>query len=82
MAKRMRAVQVDWVDAATNNSWRDTKSLDASETIEIRTLGYLLRSTPKELVVAQSRHEDNYRIGGTLAIPRACVKKIRPIGRL
>ena len=80
MSRAMRVVQVDWVDASSQDRWRGKDKLYESELLEVRSIGFVIRSNRKEVVLAQSRSElDN--VCNTIAIPRYSIRKIRPMGR-
>uniref|UniRef100_A0A6M3J9S5 Uncharacterized protein n=1 Tax=viral metagenome TaxID=1070528 RepID=A0A6M3J9S5_9ZZZZ len=75
-----RIVCIEWEDAAYNSGYYDKKSPEDFTPITTRTVGHLVRRTPKSLIVAQDRFykpdgkpEDDRHIG---IIPRKMIKKI------
>ncbi len=71
-----RLVRVDWDDACSNDRWRAQDALLRTERVQIRTVGYVIRSNRKEMVLAQSLSEAG-NISSTIAIPRSCIRKVR-----
>jgi len=71
-----RLIRVDWIDACSEGDWRSPERFESIESIPIRTVGYVVRSTEKEMVLAQSL-SDSGRVSNTLAIPRGCICKVR-----
>ena len=71
-----RLVRVDWDDACSNDGWRPTDTLDKAERLKIQSVGFVIRSNKKEMVLAQSLSEiDN--VSCTMAIPKGCIRKVR-----
>ncbi len=71
-----KLVRVEWDDAASNDIWRRKGGLHKEECLRIRSVGYVIRSTHKEMVLAQSLSESD-SVSNTMAIPRGCIRKVR-----
>lgn len=70
-----RLVRVDWEDASSEQVWRSNK-LFRVERLQVQSVGFVIRSDKKEMVLAQSLSEvDN--MAGTIAIPKGCIRKVR-----
>ena len=77
MAKKLRLVEVEWVDASISGGWGVRKEYLAIRGIkQCRTAGYLLRSNRKEIMVVQSQTEHD-GVADSISIPRPSVQKIR-----
>ena len=75
-------VEVEWTDAASTPGWNVLRDvLDDRGTVEVHTIGYLIRRTPKLIQLAQSYHAsgDDVRLGEPFSIPRGCVRKVTRI---
>ncbi len=75
--KKLRMVEVEWVDSCSLSGWRDVEEHREHNGIaKCATVGYLLRSNRKEVTVVQSWN-DNEGAHSSMSIPRCAVKKIR-----
>jgi len=71
-----RLVRIDWEDASSDQIWRSVNKLFRAERLQVQSVGFVIRSDKKEMVLAQSLSEvDN--MAGTIAIPRGCIRKVR-----
>ena len=68
-------VEVHWKDSAVTPGW--LRDLPDEGIARCKTSGYLARHDSKEIIVALSRGEENW--GQILAIPRACILKVRKL---
>lgn len=69
---KSKVILVDWFDIAYGAGHWDPTITPA----KVSSVGYLVRKTKKELIVAMSRAWDSDH-GGLLAIPMGCVKSIK-----
>lgn len=74
----MKYVEVSWVDAHAvgDQEWLQPGQLDIG--CDVTTVGVLYQKTKRWLVVAGSVTEHG-AIGDVIAIPRACVRKLRTL---
>ena len=77
-AKHNPTVEVLWHDAHSDGgSWMEPHAW--LETIDspyvVRSVGYLLRDSKREIVIAQSK-TDKGRISDTITIPRGMVRRV------
>lgn len=69
-------MEVTWIDSAFNRGWGDTaEKLASLETVECRTVGYMLERK-KSLKLAQSMASSD-SFGDGIAIPASAVKRVR-----
>jgi hypothetical protein len=69
--------RVDWIDAASNSSWRSEEGAAGKRgTIDIVTVGHLVKHTKAEIILALSK-DYNGQVADTIAIPKSCVTRIR-----
>jgi hypothetical protein len=73
--KQMRLVEIHWVDAASDSGWQGQKA-PGDETVDCRTVGYLLKRDSRVITVAQnvSHHGST---GEWMTIPVSCVRRVR-----
>ncbi len=77
MPKKLRIVEVEWVDSCVKGGWRMREEyLEGKGLSQCRTVGYLLRSDRQEVMVVQSQSNTG-GVADSMTIPRRCVKKIR-----
>jgi len=69
------AVYIEWVDSASTRGWGEHN--DASLSI-CHSVGWLVHKTKDILVISTSIGENNRSID-RLAIPRACIRKVRRV---
>lgn len=69
-------VEVDWIDSCVRGRWDSQENYATESGARCRTAGYLLKKTPKVVIIMQSQG-----LGGSVAdsmtIPMSCVTKIR-----
>ena len=77
---KARPVAIIWSDAAHIGAgqWLETPLGDTS--IEITTVGLLVRKTKTHLVIAHSLDEDG-NVTGVFSIPRSAVRKVHPLSK-
>ncbi len=79
MAKE-KVVCIEWEDASYNSGYYDKKSPDDFTPVRTKTVGHLVKVTPKALIVCQDRFydskgkpNDDRHIG---VIPKKMIKKV------
>lgn len=70
-------IEVQWVDAASNEAWSDASD-DMSPPTMI-TRGWLIKETETYIVLANSLHKDTKDFGGSNSIPKGMVTSIRKL---
>ncbi len=71
--KKYRMVKVIWYDAITSHGWENAEVAAATaESHPCESIGDLLRSTKKEVVLAQTI--GGTEINGRITIPRAFIR--------
>ena len=76
MNKKLRLVEVDWVDSCRHGGWQEVEEYLEEHVLKCRSAGYLLRSNRKEVMLIQSLDPNN-KATDSMCIPRSSVKKIR-----
>lgn len=72
--KKQKIVKIDWLDSGGNNliwEFKDSWQLDAHK---ITSVGILVSSNKKEVIICQSESQDQY--GRLFVIPKGCVTRI------
>jgi hypothetical protein len=80
MAKpKYQPVLVEWADSAAYSRWRSIEGYrEATHPSQCISVGFLLLKDEKRVVILQSEDGDEHgEVAEALAIPRACVKRIR-----
>ena len=63
---------IKWNDSATLRGWFDKRDVHKESTpLECESVGWIVRETDDEIVLAASRNEDQW--GGIWIIPRSCI---------
>lgn len=70
-------VEVTWYDAISMRGWRDKATYAKQKAAPCRTVGYIIKKTKREMVLAQTQGGDE--INGSMTIPRDWVQKIRKL---
>lgn len=73
MSTAKQCVYVEWIDSASMYGWHDVDSAVAP--IEIRTVGWLLKSTPKHVTISASQ-SDAGNADSPISIPRKAITKL------
>ncbi|RJO72876.1 MAG: hypothetical protein C4523_02575 [Myxococcales bacterium] len=71
----MKIVRITWHDAEADAEW--AKADDPVTVPECETVGFLVKKTRKEIVIAHTRSGDD--VNGRFSIPRGCVVRIKEI---
>lgn len=75
-----KRIEIEWIDSCTHGRWESAEfHRENSSPTTCRTIGYIVASTPKKVVVAQSMSKDTGGVADTMAIPRSCVLSIKHI---
>ena len=77
-----RIVKVTWTDSVGSNGWRPLRDEDKDDPTYLstcRTVGYLLRATKREVVLAASTDVTCNNVDHIQAIPRAMVQKMETL---
>ena len=70
-----KVVLVDWRDACTKGGWDYIGAYAKHAPSNIRTVGFLLKKTKKEILIATSQSEDG-DINQSIAIPLPWVVRV------
>jgi len=73
-SKKPKPVLVIWLDAHQIGYWQEGNEDIEAEPVEVKTLGWLLKRSPKAIYVAQSVADDNH--ANAIVIPKNMVKQI------
>lgn len=79
--KRRRILEVEWDDSATLSRWGYEKEHTESSVAKCRSVGYLIERNEKHIVLALNASDETGRVGDTISIPAACVRKVRRIDK-
>jgi len=75
--KRYPIVEVTWDDSASQGKWGTDESYRRNaDTIECKSMGYLLSRNKKKVVLIQSISEE-HQCCDSISIPAKCVKRVR-----
>jgi hypothetical protein len=67
----MKIVEVEWVDACSHSSWRDTEKVKHCDLLKCKTVGYLYDDPQEDVIrVAQNIAEENGSVSEIMVIPR------------
>lgn len=73
-----KLVEVEWIDSCHNQGWGSIENHKReSGPATCRTVGYLVESTSKRVVLAQSQSSYSGHAGDIMTIPRSCVRKTK-----
>ncbi len=80
--KKIRKVEIEWNDSySRTQTWYDLNFLTSNKQNEfIKSIGYLIKKTKKQVMIAQSLHfEEEYptKGGHIFEIPTGCIKRIK-----
>jgi len=88
---RLKIVRVDWLDAhgGIRRGWRPREELSKRKPAHAVSIGVMLESTPKHVVLCPHFVSESYGLDtdsmegdGEISIPRDWVSKITVLGRL
>ena len=74
-----RIVCVEWDDASFNSGYYEEKEPERFEQVRTRSIGFLIKSTPKEIILSSDRYYLKNKIDGERhinTIPRKMIRKI------
>lgn len=74
-------IEIQWVDAESDDVWRDIAEHEASDLAKIRTVGYLLSENEKIIRLAQNIDETNNKTSMVMSIPKAWILSRRVVRR-
>ena len=73
----LKMVQVDWVDAMSDdNTWQELTDLAKQTLKPVTSVGWILAENEENIILISSFDEDAQMGGGGCTIPQACVKKV------
>jgi hypothetical protein len=72
-------LEVTWRDAAGEGGWRPAGELTAVDLDTVTSVGYLIHSNRRRLVLLQSRQASGEQGADTLAIPVSCIVRRRQL---
>lgn len=76
MGRKLRVLEVEWLDAGSLSGWRQPTEHADEGPLRCRTVGYVLRDDEECLILAQSQASSG-QVAASLTIPRSCIKKRR-----
>jgi hypothetical protein len=74
----IEVVHLIWVDSEVGDSWTEISSL-AEPLTDIHAVGFLIHQDEERYVLAVSFDPDTESANGIMHIPRAAVKKVKPV---
>ena len=74
-------IEIQWVDAESDDVWRDIAEHEASDLAKITTVGYLLSENEKIIRLAQNIDETNNKTSMVMSIPKAWILSRRVVRR-
>ena len=83
MARARKIVHIEWVDSATHSGWHNTAH-DPRGVAHCQSVGMVVRDNEKEIVIVQSWSDDETvaKVGESIAIPKAAVRRKRNIASI
>lgn len=69
-------VEVYWVDAQSDDDWRDIESVVEDLAPVIRTLGYVTAQEEGHISVSQNMDDENGMVSNTMLIPTGMIVDI------
>lgn len=76
-------VEIQWEDAVSKGGWQCSQNAGIEyKGSPCRTVGYLVRKTRTEVVIAQNTSCNEQDVGEVMVIPLGIVRKTRIVGRL
>ncbi len=78
MKGRRRAVYIEWADSTSFSAqrWREKDESEGLTPSTIKSVGWLLSSSKKQVLITSSISDEDHR-SGCLVIPRGCIKRMR-----
>lgn len=66
-------IELIWIDAESDDVWRDIAEHESSELAKISTVGYLLNESDKVIRIAQNIDQTNGKTSMVITIPKAWI---------
>ena len=77
----LQIVHVQWIDSCALGEWTDVSELD--HTFEmIDTVGLLIHADDTAYFVASTYDRERAAVNAAMWIPKACVRKLSPLGAI
>ena len=77
LCSKRKIVEVEWVDSAATGGWNPARKFIESGTSRCRSVGYMIERSNKQIVLVTNLSDDTGNAGEGMAIPTACVKRVR-----
>ena len=74
-----KPVFIVWLDATGDDEWVRLEEAQKREAPAIKSMGYIIKATRQEIVMASHCDFEFYDVAGTWTIPRKMVVEIIPI---
>lgn len=78
MAKSLKIVHVQWIDANATCAWTEVSEIGRSSELT-HTVGFLIEETDQMLIVAATYDPSTNAINAYMHIPQVCVKECRKL---
>lgn len=79
----MKAIYLEWMDAVNASGWHDSDEVNKLTVHDCRTIGYVVKETDREIVVASTLSvdpkDDKTDANALMVIPKVWIKKRRKI---
>lgn len=72
-----KKIYVEWVDSEEVSGWTTVEEADHDNKYPVKSCGFLVKETPKVLIIASSVDEVNGNYLGLLSIPKVAITKTR-----
>lgn len=79
MAKKLKLVEVEWIDPASWSRWNSREYYENAEYSECRSVGYLMTKNRDKVVLVQSLDDDGHGAADGIVLPRKVVTNIREL---
>ena len=78
-----RIVEVEWVDAVTNNGWHSITNYSGGgpEMPVHQSVGYVLRDDETGMTILQSFQHNGKLVADSLQLPRAYIRQVKTVRR-
>lgn len=74
----MKILLVEWRDSVSDNSWISLESAKKSDTTKVVTVGILISTNRRRLVLLPTFSSRN-NVLGEIAIPKGCITRVRKL---
>jgi len=75
----VKIVCIEWVDSCSDGDWQSKENALTHSISQCASVGFLVRKTKSDVLIAQSESYDTGNISGLMAIPKKCIKSIEVI---